>query len=105
MIAIKDMEMPKSCSECGIKSGSYCYYKKPPYNFNGFNFFKGRHDDCLLVEIITCKECKHWQKIKDYHGRCKLFDKVWKGNSFAPIEHGTNEEFYCQMAERRGDKE
>lgn len=57
MIAIKDMEMPKSCSECGLKEGSYCYFKKPPYNFNGFNILKGRHPDCHIVEIVTCKDC------------------------------------------------
>lgn len=96
MIAIKDMEeMPSCCRHCPCSDDSQCNLTTQ------YNDLKGRPDDCPLVEIVTCKDCKHWQRIKDYHGRCKLFDEVWKGNSLVPIEHGTNEEFYCQMAERR----
>ena len=51
MVAIKDMEMPNNCSECGLKSGSYCYFKKPPYNFNGINILNERASDCPLIEI------------------------------------------------------
>lgn len=59
MIVIKDMEMPKSCSECGLKSGSYCYHKNPPYDLNSIDVLKEKASNCPLVEIITCKDCKH----------------------------------------------
>ena len=37
-------------------------------------------DDCPLVEIVTCKDCKYWNKKTEY---CKGAD------------------FYCEDAERR----
>lgn len=97
MIAIKGMEkMPKCCYECPYFDDYCALTSKWERDTEQI-----RDNDCPLVEIVTCKDCKHWQRIKDYHGRCKLFDEVWRGNSLVPIEHGTNEEFYCQMAERR----
>lgn len=56
-------------------------------------------------QIGTCKDCKHWQKLSGYHGRCTHFDKVWRGNSLIPLEHGTNEEFYCADFEKQGSEE
>ncbi len=47
MIAIKGMEMPKSCADC--ERGSIC----------GYGLGYGRPDDCPLVEIVTCKNCIH----------------------------------------------
>lgn len=104
MVTIKEMEMPKNCDECQFGCITYNNNRKCKISENCYTVIftsKERPTDCPLVEIVTCKDCKHWQRIKDYHGRCKLFDEVWKGNSLVPIEHGTNEEFYCQMAERR----
>lgn len=74
MIAIKGMEMPKDCIGCRIgDSVLNCPCKGSTLLFD---YQDRRHPDCPLVEIVTCKDCKHWQKIKDYHGRCKLFDEV-----------------------------
>ena len=83
MIAI-NMEMPKSCNECGLKDGSYCYFKKPPYNFNGFNVLKSRHKDCPLVEIVTCKDCKY-----NKNGICPNY------------RHFVDDDFYCGDAIRK----
>ena len=89
MIAIKDMEMPNNCSECGLKSGSYCYFKKPPYNFNGINILNERASGCPLVEIeerkqsewylrggkFTCKNCEERAllKLTDATGGCREY--------------------------------
>lgn len=95
MIAIKDMEMPKSCSKCpfkatfpntGLKNG-VCNDLHIPFK---------RHPYCPLVEIITCNGCKYWNKDssprvpdnKEYH--------------FCPImDCNTAEDFYCADGERR----
>ena len=53
MVAI-DMEMPKYCSECSLLlgvSGEQCCV------ITGVPEF--RIKDCPLVEIVTCKDCKH----------------------------------------------
>ena len=53
MIAIKDMEMPKSCEDCPISvqwAGDMDYCKLCG---------KGNRMDCPLIEIVTCKYCKH----------------------------------------------
>ncbi len=98
MIAIKSMKnIPKSCSVCGLKSGSYCYHKKPPYDLNGINVLKERASDCPLVEIVTCKDCKQW---KDSDG---VYRRGLGAESKCPIN--TKEvfegKFYCANGERR----
>jgi hypothetical protein len=75
MVAI-DMEMPKGCFEC--ERGSICGY--------GLGY---RPDSCPLVEIVTCKDCKHWHN----DGIMTTCDKNI-GNGF-PKDH------YCADAERR----
>lgn len=55
MVAIKDMEMPKSCADC--ERGSIC----------GYGLGYGRASDCPLVEIITCENCDNWDK-RHYRG-------------------------------------
>lgn len=70
MVAIKDMEMPSSCINYDIRSGSYCYAKnKPPYNIIG-NLIT-RADDCPLVEIEERKVGKWIRKpIRNDKGGC-----------------------------------
>lgn len=90
MIAIKSMKnIPKSCSECELKSGSYCYHKKPPYDLNGINVLKERASNCPLVEIVTCKDCKYWHD----DGIMTTCDKN--------IGHGFPRDHYCADGERR----
>ena len=87
MIAIKDMEIPKCCSECELKSGSYCYHKKPPYDLNSIDVLKERASDCLMVEIVTCKDCKHWHD----DGIMTTCDKN--------IGHGFPKDYFCAESE------
>lgn len=56
MIAIKEMEMPKSCFQCDFYSGEYgCRLKFT----EECNPSVEKPDDCPLIEIVTCKDCKH----------------------------------------------
>ncbi len=72
MVAIKDMKMPKSCWNC-----DFCY------EIDGFHCSishnclakkvtdlpnKNRPSDCPLVEIVTCKDCKHCYPDEDGRG-------------------------------------
>jgi len=71
MIAIKDMvEMPKSCGEClrtemcSTYLNQYVYHPSTRYSYGQDK----RPNDCPLVEIVTCKDCKHRQySYCDYH--------------------------------------
>lgn len=95
MIAIKNMKnIPNRCIECGLKSGGYCYHKKPPYNLNEFYLLKEKPIDCPLVEIVTCKDCNN-------HGICKDRSDI-DGARYCPTLHTyTGYDFYCGDGERR----
>ena len=93
MIAVKDMQMPKCCIHCQVFDGEYGIC-----NIIGdepeADLAKGRPEDCPLVEIITCKNCKHRWKIKDdygYEGRtfCECTDQV------------VDDDGFCSKGERR----
>ena len=53
MIAIPNMDRPKSCQVCPIFL--WCYT----------NDWKG-YDHCPLIDIVHCKECIHFQYDKPY---------------------------------------
>ena len=93
MIVIKDMEMPKSCSECGLKSGNYCYHKKPPYDLNSIDVLKEKASNCPLVEIVTCKDCKYYREDDDT-GHCT-------NHTCGDIVFWCHADYYCADAERK----
>ena len=95
MIAIKNMEeMPKGCwystnlkmsgvTTCPLKS--YCsekHIKEAPLDT--------RSNDCPLVEIITCKNCKKGHKYKNVEECYCDF-----------LRDDVDVDFYCAEAERR----
>ncbi len=59
MVAIKGMkEMPKICSECDFCHGHIC-------KRTGIDIITNPKSGCPLVEIVTCKDCKHCCRITD----------------------------------------
>ena len=68
MIAIPNMEKPKNCFQCSFNDGIYCalidndtdafIYEDPT------KVSTKRLDNCPLIDIVTCGECKH-RPIKD----------------------------------------
>jgi len=61
MIAIKDIqEMPKRCFECHYFD-DYCDLTGKWVSDTA----QIRDGDCPLVEIVTCKDCKHLCHIED----------------------------------------
>lgn len=95
MIAIKGTEMPKSCSECKLcvedkYADMTCVllceeWEETDYNENH------RDEKCPLVEIVTCKDCKH-RDSEDKFCDCGHMIK-WS----SPREDG----WYCADAERK----
>ena len=90
MIAIKGMTMPKSCCEFHEDTGMVLHC--PLYNSCDkrttikVNF---KPIDCPLVEIVTCKDCKHWHD----DGIMTTCDKN--------IGYGFPQDYFCADAERR----
>ena len=96
MIVIKEMEMPKSCLECllayprwDFNIGCKCCKAIIGHHDEYGEYKTKRHPDCPLVEIITCKDCKHWHD----DGIMTTCDKN--------IGHGFPRDHFCADAERR----
>lgn len=91
MIAIKDMEMPKNCADCNmatcngsVESWNYvCSINLKDIDFNESE----RAEHCPLVEIVTCKDCKHWHD----DGIMTTCDKN--------IGHGFPKDYFCAESE------
>lgn len=94
MIAIKDMEMPKGCQRCkffrkhlfgnGLDYSYSCMLRATEFPYPWIRQLEERASDCPLVEIITCKDCKH-----NKNGICPNY------------RHFVEDDFYCADAERR----
>ena len=91
MIAIKGMEMPSRCMNCGLlgKEEMYCSVY-PRKDLDIITVATNRPDWCPLVEIVTCKDCKHWKDSDGVYRRgigaeskCPInIKKVFDGNFF-----------------------
>ena len=102
MIANKDIEMPNGCISVTTRpfySDELVYDYCPFYNtcdHAEFSEVNVRPNDCPLVEIVSCKECKHWKDSDGVYRRgpgaeskCPMnIKEVFEGN------------FYCAHAER-----
>lgn len=94
MIAIKDMEMPKYCWywNADTRRWTECHiYKSCKHHTSDIEV---KPSDCPLVEIITCKDCKHNGTM-----HCKSF--FCDGHQYMSYNHPN---FYCGDAEHKGLK-
>lgn len=90
MIAIKDMEMPKSCNECPFKANDYvCRLLDCAFSCN---HFKERNYNCPLVEIVTCKDCEHCKK-----DMVEGIEYLWCNKDSC----ATSEHYYCGGGRRK----
>ena len=66
MILIKGMEMPFICLACDFHKcaggvGDFCSLtKKRQFRF------KNRPEDCPLVSVVRCKDCRFWESEHSY---------------------------------------
>ena len=97
------MEIPQRCEECkfclrqranGYGSFGKCLLQKNKrVNCLAWN----RDDNCPLVEVITCKDCKHWNKKEEY---CKYLSNTmgWAEDECYMVCTGAD--FFCEDGER-----
>ncbi len=71
MIAILNMKLPPYCGKCPLQDGEICYAINENDIGSGLSFFDledlrnfciKRRDDCPLIEIVNCGECKYYEK-------------------------------------------
>ena len=101
MIAIKGMEIQTDCKECPLMATDGTDTLSP---MMCMALWATKHEvkhciqgkilnDCPLVEIVTCKDCKHCYPDEDGHGyHCEKSDTE---------RIPTCADFYCVHAERR----
>ena len=61
------------------------------------------------IEVIRCKDCKHWRQQTNYAGALLSFgfcesDDMWRslyGETYEVSHIDTDDDFYCGYAERR----
>lgn len=85
MIAIPNMEKPQNCAECPISALS---------EFSGIVCKLNRDNDksnCPLIDIVTCRECKWWDKADR---SCGIRDSY--GWEYKPTD-------FCSYGEGRAD--
>jgi hypothetical protein len=97
MVAVKGMEMPKSCWHCNFCYDNKGYYCAINNNFLAYSIVDipsdERPSDCPLVEVVTCKDCRHCFIDEDGHGyHCEKSDTE---------RIPTCADFYCVHGERR----
>ena len=66
MVAIKEMGIPQRCEECKFclrqrtndydSFGEYLLQKNKRVNCLAWS----KDNNCPLIEVITCKDCKYW---------------------------------------------
>ena len=87
MIAIPNMDKPKSCWECRLMDGeANCLVIDEGIPFKQ----EGIYPDCPLIDIVQCKDCK-WLGIDDGMTFCN----VW----LREVER----HMFCSYGERRAD--
>lgn len=105
MVVIKGLKMPNRCEECKfcLRQGANDYgsfgecllQKNKRVNCLALS----RDDDCPLIEIVTCKDCKYWDKEEGY---CK--------SSFTTIEWAdyiicTDADSFCENGRRKDNEQ
>lgn len=94
MIAIKGLEMPKCCHwDCDLvnEDGGACPFDvyEPKTDTT-----KERAKGCPLIEIVTCKDCKHYK----YHGANGYCSK--RVNTDSNIDVYREPDYFCALGER-----
>ena len=80
MIAIKGMKIPENCSDCDFCHGHICKRTEMDIIANPKN-------QCPLVEIVTCKDCK-----SNKNNTCM------KSSGFG---FGVADDYFCASGKRR----
>lgn len=117
-VYIPNMEKPKNCFQCSFNDGIYCalidndtdafIYEDPT------KVSTKRLDNCPLIEIVTCGECKHKPIKHDPEGDDFGFNLVSPNgyDNLCPClntddgfySYMPDDNFFCAYGERRADE-
>lgn len=86
MIAINGMKMPKNCSDCDLCRGHIC-------KVTGTDIVANPKDNCPLVQIVTCKDCKYYRNQDD--------DEWCTNHTIKDNKFWVKEDYFCADGERR----
>lgn len=99
MIAIPNMEKPKNCYACSFNDGIFCalidndtdaFIKENPTEVATKVL-----DDCPLIDIVRCKDCKHYDTESRSFPCCT--------DIFGAVRYMEADGF-CSKGERRADE-
>ena len=107
MVAIKGMEMQTDCKKCPFMATDGTDELRSPMMCVALWATKHeiKHcvegkilDDCPLVEVVTCKDCKYWNKKEEY---CKQLSSTmgWVEDECYTVCTGAD--FFCADGERK----
>lgn len=86
MVAVKGMKIPESCIDCPfVKAEGTKFFCSRIMKYIDKDNLGNKHDDCPLVEIVTCKDCDN---------RCT-------GGLCTKHNITVTKDFYCADGERR----
>jgi hypothetical protein len=93
MIAIKNTESPKSCTQCWFSKGAYCIYHDSDW-VGDHQANQTKPEWCPIIEIIQCKDCKWYVYSEEAFGHVCYFNSSYR-----------RENDYCSDGERKtGDE-
>lgn len=108
MIAIKGMEMPSDCMDCPLtyprwdfNIGCKCCKAIIGHHEEYGEYKTTRHPDCPLVEIVTCKDCKHRDKVHPSllsNKKDEVYFCTLQSDEYC---YEVEDDYFCAFAERR----
>jgi hypothetical protein len=108
MIAIKGMEMPDSCYDCHFAVdeetndyGSFCKCGILE-DYETINLLEhSKHHNCPLVEIVTCKDCKHRKKVHPdwkHDKKAEVYFCTLQSDEYC---YEVKDDYFCKDGERK----
>ena len=108
MVAIKGMKTQTDCKDCPFMATDGADENELNHSMMCVALWGMKHevrhcvsgkvlDDCPLVEIVTCKNCKYWNKKEEY---CKQLSSTmgWAEDECYTVCTGAD--FFCEDGER-----
>lgn len=96
MVVIKDMQMPKCCIHCPVFDGEYGLCNMTGEQETGMAA-EERPDNCPLVPVVTCKDCKYWNRKEEY---CKKLSSTMGYLEDECYLVCTDPDFFCADGQR-----
>lgn len=98
-VIVKGMKVPEYCSQCKFfrnRNGN-CWCKALESGMRFEEILNGRREDCPLVELIRCKDCKYMYTECGMR-LCEKLDSLFYNSE---DQESIDADFYCKWAERR----